>query len=100
MVTLLRPMTEHVDDHAARIPHEEPAHSPWFIRERINDVVPSPDGLGMDRVDVCDLDTHLRLNWCAGVTGHEVTWAVRFTGDTRVTTHPMSMATSKPRRPT
>ena len=54
-------VADHVYDHAVRVSNKEPADAPRLIRQRVNDLKAKSDSLRMHRVNVIDLNGHVRL---------------------------------------
>jgi hypothetical protein len=54
-------VVHHINDHAIRISNKEPADAPRLIRQRVNDLKAKSDGLRMHRINVIDLNGHVRL---------------------------------------
>jgi hypothetical protein len=54
-------VAHHINDHAIRVSNKEPADTPPLIRQRVNDLKAKSDGLRMYRVNIIDLNGHVRL---------------------------------------
>jgi hypothetical protein len=70
-VAMVSPVLGHVDDSAVRVADKESAESPVFVRERIDDVGPSLDGSGENRVNVVDLDGDVRMDSGLDIQAHD-----------------------------
>jgi len=64
-------VAHHINDHAIRISNKEPADTPRLIRQWVNDLEAKSDGLRMYRVNVIDLNGHIRLRFGRSGLLHE-----------------------------
>jgi hypothetical protein len=58
-------VAHHVNDHAVGVSNKEPADAPRLICQRVNDRKAKYDSFRMHRVNVIDLNGHVRL-WLGG----------------------------------
>jgi hypothetical protein len=61
----------HLDDHPDGVLDEEAPHPPWLVGERMHNVQAAAHGLGVDGVDVADLDRDLRHDRCRGIFAYD-----------------------------
>lgn len=55
-------MAHDVEDQPIRVNHEEAAHAPRLVSQRVNDLESAPDRVGVDLVHIVGLHRHTRLN--------------------------------------
>ena len=73
-------VAQHVDHPAGRLAHEEPAHAPGFIGQRVEDREAPAEHLGVDGIHVVHLDRHVGRDRGAGVVGHHADLDVAVAG--------------------
>ena len=94
-------MGHDVDHTSVRVADEEPAHAPVLVPEGQHDVDATCERGGMDIVDVRDLNLSTGASECGWIpSAAKLICAVGLDGEAIVTIQPMSITTSKPRRPT
>jgi hypothetical protein len=60
-------VAHHVNDHAIRVSNKEPADAPRLIRQRVNDLKAKSESFRMHRVNVIDLNGHVRYCFRSGL---------------------------------
>src|SRR5205807_1985743 len=68
---LLLFVTQHIDDRAVRIAHEEAPYAPWLVGQRIDDRKGLPDSSVMASIDVAHFDTDVGMRLGARGGGDE-----------------------------
>src|SRR5215210_4091426 len=64
-------VTDHVDDDAVRVADEEAPWTPRLFGQRVDDLVATPAGLCVGRIDVVDVHADRRVLGCGGIAGDE-----------------------------